>query len=94
MKHIFTFLSISQKQNMCYWSESNPQELHAIHLHSQRVTVWYGVSSICVYGPYLFEDTNGKSISVNSDQYVQMLNNFSLPLLNDLRTDTDLAWFQ
>ena len=29
------------KQNMRYWSDSNPQELHAIPLYSQRVTVWY-----------------------------------------------------
>ena len=58
------------EQTMRYWSDSNPQELHSIPLHSQRVTIWCTVSSVRVYGLYFFKDDNGNSVSMNSDQYV------------------------
>ena len=75
---------------MRYWSGTTPQELHAISLRIQRVTVWCGVSSVHVCGPYLFQDDSGDLVSVNSDRYEQMLNNFSL----HLSIDTDSVWFQ
>ena len=46
------------KQNYRYWAPENPQELHQRPLHSKRLTVWCGIASFGVLGPY-FEDNEG-----------------------------------
>jgi len=33
------------KQNYRYWAPENPQELHQLPLHSERLTVWFGIAS-------------------------------------------------
>ena len=63
------------KQNFCYWSESNPRELHERPLHSEWVTVWCAVANFGVWGPYFFEEEE-KTASVTSALYVKMLQNF------------------
>ena len=40
------------KQNFCYWSESNPRFLHEKPLHSERVIVWCAVANFGVWDPY------------------------------------------
>jgi hypothetical protein len=39
---------------MCYWSETNPQQLHEKPLHSARVTVWCGISASQITRPCFF----------------------------------------
>ena len=79
------------KQNR---SGANPNELHVKPLHSQRGTVWSGILAFGVNGPYFFEDETGNAVTVTSDRYVYMVNEFLLPELR--RRDFDLAnfWFQ
>jgi hypothetical protein len=69
------------KQNFRYWAPNNPYELHEKPLHSERVTVWCGVASFGITGPYFFEDRNGHAVTVTSDRCVNMLNAFLLPQL-------------
>jgi len=64
---------------MPYWSEVNPNELHVKPLHSQRVTEWFGISMCCIAGLYFFEDETGSVISVTSNRYVDMMNEFLFP---------------
>ena len=64
------------KQNYHYWAPENPQELHKHPLHSKRLTVWCGIASFGVLGPYFFEDNEGSAITVTSEGYVAMLHNF------------------
>jgi hypothetical protein len=47
-----------------------------------------------IIGPYFFEDETGNAVTVISDRYVRMVNEFLLPELR--RRDMDLAtfWFQ
>jgi hypothetical protein len=68
--------------------------LHQKPLCSENVTVWWGVSAFGVLGPYLFENASGQSVTVTSDQYVELLREFLSDELCRLRVDTRLVWFQ
>lgn len=63
------------KQNMRYWADTNPRELHQRPLHSPKVTVWCAISSAGIIGPWFFEE-NEVAVTVNSDRYVNMLQEF------------------
>lgn len=69
------------KQNFRYWAPENPQRIHEKPLHSVKVTVWCAISSRAILGPYFFEDENGRSVTVNTLRYVNMLENFLQPQL-------------
>jgi hypothetical protein len=48
------------KQNFRYWAAENPNMLHQKPLHSEKVTVWCGVSAFGVLWPYFFENATGQ----------------------------------
>ena len=79
------------KQNFRYWAERNPRELQERPLHSPRVTVWCAVADFGVIGPYFFEE-GGATVTVTADRYVQMLETFLRPKLDDV--DAEHVWFQ
>lgn len=81
------------KQNCRIWSQSNPQILHEMELHPERVTVWCAVSSRCIVGPYFFEE-NGVTATVNGDRYLNMLKEFFYPELRRRRIPFNSIWFQ
>jgi len=73
------------KQNFRYWSAANPHELHQRPTYDPKVTVCCAVWSRGVTGPYLFEDEDRKAITVTSQRYTEMINEFlspNLPLNN------------
>jgi hypothetical protein len=78
---------------MRWWSDVNPRELHIKPLHNARVTVWCGVASFGIIGPYFFED-EGVAVTVNSERYLRMLQDFFIPQLRMLNVDMDHVWFQ
>ena len=82
------------KQNYHYWASENPQELHQRPLHSERLTVWCGIASFGVTGPYFFEDNEGAAVTVTSERYVAMLRNFCEPELLRRGIDRSSVWFQ
>ncbi|KAF2355783.1 RNA-polymerase II-associated protein 3-like C-terminal domain [Trinorchestia longiramus] len=49
------------KQNCRYWSAENPKIVHEIPLHSEKITVWCGMTSERIIGPYFFENQNGET---------------------------------
>lgn len=83
------------KQNFRYWSGNNPRELHQRPLHSPKVTVWCAVFKFGVWGPYFFEQ-DGVTVTVNSDRYCAMLQNFLRPKLGDVFDEhgAENVWFQ
>jgi transposase-like protein len=87
----FNLSGCVNKQNMRYWSETNPRELHESPLHSDRVTVWCAISRVGIIGPYFFQE-NGRALTVNSDRYLTMLQEFFLPALEEMELDN--VWFQ
>jgi hypothetical protein len=62
-------------------------------LHSQRVTLWFGISTFCIAGLYFFEDKNGSVITVTSDRYVDMMNEFLFSELRCCYIDLATNWF-
>ena len=74
------------KQNMRYWSSANPREIHQRLLHSDRVTVWCAISRIGIIAPYFF-DGDDCTVTVNSERYVTMIQEF-------LELNAELVCFQ
>jgi len=79
------------KQTFRYWAERNSRELQERPLHSPCVTVWCAVADFGVTGPYFFEE-GGATVTVTSDRYVEMLETFLCPKLEDV--DIEDVWFQ
>ena len=81
------------KRNFHYWAPENPQELHQRPLHSERLTVWCGIASFGVLGPYFFEDNEDATVTVTFKHYVAMLSNFCEPELRRRGIDLSSALF-
>jgi hypothetical protein len=75
------------KQNYRYWTPENAQERHQHPLHSDKLTVWCGIASFGVLGPYIFEDNEGAALTVTSERHVEMLRNFCEPELRHREID-------
>jgi len=80
------------KQNFRYWAENNLYDLHQRPVHSPRVTVWCAVSRLGVVGPYFFKE-GGETVTVTSNRYCKMLENFLRPRLEEF-DDSEDFWFQ
>ena len=80
------------KQNFQYYASENQRQLHAKPLHSERVTVWCALASFGIIGPYFFKDHNGRTVTVTSDRYVNMVNTVLLPALTS--HNRHQIWFQ
>lgn len=77
---------VSNRQNVRFWGTQNPHIVHPRAAHSVRVTVWCGVSSHSIIGPYFFEDrVTGRNVSVTGDRYREMLLDYVQPRLNRRR---------
>jgi len=63
-------------------------------LHSPKVTVWCGVATFCIVGPYFFKDAQNNTLTVNSERYIEMLRSFLEPELQRLGIDRARFWFQ
>ena len=80
------------KQNMRYWSATNPNVLLETPLHLQKVTVWCGFHAGGVIGPYFFVDKNDRHVTVNGERYPTMLEDYLWTELDEL--DINDMWFQ
>jgi hypothetical protein len=77
----FHLSSFVNKQSFRYWSSKNTQRFHKNPLHSAKLAVWCAISSFGILGPYFFEDGDGRKVTVNSQRYVIMFDNFLGPEL-------------
>lgn len=82
------------RQNCRYWNDENPKMKHQKPLHSPKVTVWAAISSKGIIGPFFFEDSRGRNITVNTDRYVAMLEGYLTPELARSRIANTRTWFQ
>ena len=80
------------KQNMRYWSDSNPHVLHESSLHPEKITVWCGLWAGGVIGPYFFRDDQDRHVTVNGNRYRSMITEYFWPQLDDM--DLEDMWFQ
>jgi len=82
------------RQNCRYWSDTNPKLKHQKPLHSPKVTVWAALSARGIIGPYFYEDQRGNAVTVNTERYIAMLQNFFAPALQDFDGFNQRSWFQ
>jgi len=78
------------KQNFRYWSAANPHKLLRA-TYDPKVTVWCAVWSRGDTGPYFFEDKDRNTITVTSQRYTEMINEFLSP---NLPPNNGTLWFQ
>ena len=83
-KAMFKLNGHINRHNSIYWSDVNPKVVMQHELNLPGVTVWCGISSAGIIGPYFFENT------VTGNSYVDMLQNWLLPQLYN----THQQWFQ
>jgi hypothetical protein len=64
------------EENCQDWAPNNPHELHQHPLHSAKVTLLCAVYSRGIIGPYLYENTEGHTVTVNAECFKVMLEIF------------------
>lgn len=80
------------KQNCRIWGSENPHVVLQKPMHPLRVTVWCGLWSGGIIGPYFFQNEDGATITVNGDTYRTMITDFFVPALHGI--DVNDVWFQ
>lgn len=79
------------KQNCRIWGSENPHVIVEKPMHPQRVTVWCGLWSCGIIGPFFFENEAGNNVSVNGERYRAMLSEFFFTEIEGI--DLDDLWF-
>ena len=81
-------------QNNRVWSQSQPRAVHQRVSHPEKCTAWCAISSEGIIGPFWFEDSAGRALTVNADRYSSVLKKFHAALRKRLQGKTDGIWFQ
>ena len=81
------------KQNCRVWGTDPPHEVMFRESHSPHVTVWCGVASWGIVGPYFFEQGR-KVVTVTGTRYRRMLQDYVLPQLESRNIPLHTVWFQ
>ena len=82
---------VNSKNNI-YWGNSKPDEVLQQPLHSEKCTVWAAMSRHCIIGPFFFEDGQGRTTTVDTDGYIEVLGKF-WQALGRRELDRDSQWF-
>ena len=80
------------KQNCRIWGESNPQQIQQLPIYPEKLTVWCGLWSGGIIGPFFFKNDAKAAVTVNGIRYRAMINQFLFLIINDI--DADDIWFQ
>ena len=88
----FDFGGYVNKQNCCIWGTESPQAFIEKPTYPTRVTVWCGLWSRGIIGPFFFENDQGEAVTVNDDRYRAMLNVFLFTKIEE--EDIGNIWFQ
>ena len=83
----FTLNGTVNKQNCRIWANENPREYQEQRMHPQKVTVWCALWSKGIIGPYFFEDEAGNTVTVDSQRYHAMIEDYFLPQLEGMDMD-------
>lgn len=77
------------RHNSIYWSADNPHQILEQDLNLPGVSVWAGISSRGLIGPFFFNGT------VNGDNYLELLRSKVMPEIKGLYPDDEeLPYFQ
>lgn len=93
----FTLEATINTRNTVFWDTSNPQIIQECPLHPQKVTVWAGLASWVLVGPFFFEEiVNDEpvTVTINSDRYGELLRDSLMPALGYMEGFDEETWFQ
>jgi len=63
-------------KKVVYWGFQKPDEVIEKNRHVQKVTAWVAMSYQGIIGPFWFLDDNDQSVTVNSERYLHVLEEF------------------
>ncbi|XP_068204825.1 uncharacterized protein [Palaemon carinicauda] len=63
-------------KNNIFWGSTPPEHCLQRPLHSVKCTAWVAISKQGIIGPSWFEDDNERSVTINTERYVQVLGKF------------------
>jgi len=66
---------VNSKNNI-FWGSTPPEHCLQRPLHSVKCTAWVAISKHGIIGPFWFEDDNERSVTINTERYVQVLGKF------------------
>ena len=84
----FKLSGLVNRHNCVYWSSENPHEVLAKNLKEPGVTVWGGISSDGLIGPFFFDG------SVNGENYLAMLREAAVPQLRQRADFNEIRFMQ
>jgi len=84
---------VNSKNNI-FWGNTLPDHCFQRPLHSVKCTAWVAISKHGIIGPFWFEDDNERSVTINTEQYVQVLGKFWTALGRRRGVVRVLQWFQ
>ena len=84
---------VVNKHNCRIWSTQNPHASVERVQFAPSINEWCGVSTKAILGPFFFED-GGRSVTVTTARYQDMLVNFVLPELRRRKLPLHTTWFQ
>ena len=85
---IFYVGGFVNKHNCHYWAKSNPNMILTKSQTRQKVTVWCGISSRRIVGPFIFMET------MNGDRYLDMLQRKVWPELSTWDNFNSIVFMQ
>ena len=73
--HFLLSRHVNSKNNI-FWGSTPPEHCLQRSLHSVKCTAWVAISKHGIIGPFWFEDDNERSVTINTERYVQVLGKF------------------
>ena len=82
--------------NKVYWEDERPEEIDERYLKGPKVTALCALNAkIGMLGPYWFEDSRGRTVTVNEERYREVLNQINEDLNQPYTPNLKrLLWFQ
>ena len=73
--HFLLSRHMNSKNNI-FWGSIPPEDCLQQPLHSTAYTAWVAISKHGITGPYWFKDESERSLMVNSQRYIEVLQKF------------------
>ena len=80
-------------KNCVFWGTQPPQEVLQWPLHSSKVTAWCAMNSKTIIGPYWFEDADGRTVTVDQENYRTVIRKFYASVRRRRGIVIDRQWF-
>ena len=91
--HFLLSNHVNSKNNI-FWGSTPPEDCLKRPLHSIKCTAWDVISKNGITGPYWLADESERSLMVNSQHYIEVLQKFWTTLGRQRGFERDGQWFQ